>query len=185
MPLPRWTRLLGPEVQRAAANTLSQLGNRGLALAAGVATSALIGRHLGPSGYGQFVFVVTYLGFFGPIVVAGLDHIAVRELALEQDELRQVLPSVLTLKILLAAGAGVLAIVLLPVADAGRASWLGVVVAAPTLLASALAGQGLVLHARQRLDLRTIGETVVPISFLILAAGLIASGAGVVPLLAG
>ncbi len=62
-------------------NTVSQLGSRAVAIVTGLVSVSLITRYLGPSQYGIFSLIFTYLSFFGELSDAGLNLKVVKDLS--------------------------------------------------------------------------------------------------------
>ena len=103
----------------------SLLRNSGTLLAGTAAAKGLVlvatlilGRQLGPEGFGLYSLVFAYLAFFELIADAGLDSLLVRDLARSEEDAPRRLGDALILRAILAAVALPLAAVLFPVLTA-------------------------------------------------------------------
>jgi O-antigen/teichoic acid export membrane protein len=151
-----------------------------------VLSAAVLIRHLGSSDFGRYVTVMSLVTIVGSVTEAGMTNLGVREYATLSEQRRDELMRVLLgLRLALTAGG-----VLLAVAFAVVAGYGGELVAG-----TALAGAGLlfgVLQATYTVPLSThllMGrvsalELARQVLTVLLIVGLVAVGAGLVPLLA-
>jgi O-antigen/teichoic acid export membrane protein len=89
--------------ERAIANTLYRVGGETLGRLASLALFAWVGRTLGESGLGAFVFAVAYLGFVMVAVDLGLDRYLLRAIAADRSAANRIFFNVLSLKLAVAA----------------------------------------------------------------------------------
>ena len=64
-----------------AANTAVQIAGKGVTLAIGLASIAIVTRYLGPDDYGRYTLALTYIQLFGVLADVGLFTIVVREIS--------------------------------------------------------------------------------------------------------
>ena len=64
-----------------AANTAVQVAGKGVTLAIGLASIAIVTRYLGPDDYGRYTLALTYIQLFGVLADVGLFTIVVREIS--------------------------------------------------------------------------------------------------------
>lgn len=89
-------------------STSSQLLAKALHLALNVVISVALIRYLGPTGYGEYVLVVTTVGLLGLVSDFGLTKLAVRDVARDEAATGTVIGTVVAMRIvtgLVAAGA--------------------------------------------------------------------------------
>lgn len=86
---------------RVIANTFSQLASRGLVILASLVTTALLTRLLGSSGYGDYIFITSFILIFVSLSDLGLTIIGVREASLNKGETGKVFGNILILRLLL------------------------------------------------------------------------------------
>src|SRR4029079_14274311 len=123
---------------------------------AGIAASVALGRHLGPAVYGQYVYAITYLGLFIVLSNFGLDTLAVRDLARDPARTDQILSTVQTIRLGLAALAIPPALVALLVREPAGDLRLVIALPSPILLTSALGVVGAVFAARLETQYRVV-----------------------------
>jgi O-antigen/teichoic acid export membrane protein len=92
-----------------ASNTAVQIAGRGVTLAIGLASIAILTRYLGPDDYGRYTLALTYMQLFGVLADVGLFTIVVREISRHPERTERLVGNTLTLRLLLAAAAIVLA----------------------------------------------------------------------------
>jgi len=88
---------------RIAINTLSQLANRLLVILISLATTAFLTRVLGSSGYGNYIFVTSFVFVFIGLSDFGTTTIAVRETSLDRKKAVTLFGNVLGLRLLLSS----------------------------------------------------------------------------------
>ena len=157
-----------------------------LGLLASLLAAAVMFRHIGVEGVGQYVTVVAVVGGLGGLSEAGLTAVGVREYAtLEGEERQHYMANLLALRWLLSLGGLVLAVAFVLVAGYG-----GTVVAGTVLY-----GIGFVLYlvqavlvvplqAHLRLGAVTGLEFLRQLAMALAIVLLVVAGAGLVPLLA-
>lgn len=81
-------------------NTLAQLVTRGVTVAAGIGTNAILSRYLGPTGFGVYNLVFAYLAVATGIFADwGLGAIVVRDASQEPDQVESILASASVLQL--------------------------------------------------------------------------------------
>lgn len=91
-------------------NTFVQIGGKVVGALISVLIVKLITNFLGVAGYGQYVSVYEFLAFFGIIADFGLFTIGVREMAHDESKQDFIFGNILSLRMILAVGAMLLAI---------------------------------------------------------------------------
>ena len=178
--LSRWlagTRARG-DARRVIASTGYQVAGRLISVAAALATVVAMSRHLGPAGYGEYAYVVAFVGFFAPLIWMGLDTIVIRELAKPGGDDARLMAVVMSLKVVLATVAAALATAwaFLAEVDARRVL---VLIAVPTLWAAALSARGLVFQARLDMAPRLVADTLPAILLCGATLALVSMGSSV------
>jgi O-antigen/teichoic acid export membrane protein len=96
----------------AAAVTVSaaaQLGSRCIHFVLNVIAGLALIRYFGPTGYGDYVFVLTYATLFGLLSDFGLSKVAVRDMSRDGAKAGSILGTAIATRIVLALAAGILA----------------------------------------------------------------------------
>jgi O-antigen/teichoic acid export membrane protein len=176
----RWlvgTRVRG-DARRVITSTGYQAAGRLISVAAALATVVAMSRYLGPAGYGEYAYVVAFVGFFAPLIWMGLDTIVIRELAKPGGDDARLMAVVMSLKLVLATVAAAVAAAwaLLVEADARRVLLL---IAVPTLWAAALSARGLVFQARLDMAPRLIADTLPAVLLCAATLALVSVGGSV------
>lgn len=93
-------------------NTLVQAIGRGISLISSFILVSFLTRYLGLQGYGEYVTVFAYVGFFAIIAEFGLDQILVKELALAKTkpQVSRLFSEVLSLRLSLILASIILAV---------------------------------------------------------------------------
>jgi O-antigen/teichoic acid export membrane protein len=151
-----------------------------------VVSAALMIRHLGSSDFGRYVTVMSLVTIVGAVTEAGMTNLGVREFAtVPQDRRDELMRVLLGLRLALTTGGVLVAVAFAIVAGYGE----------DLVVGTALAGAGLffgVLQATYTVPLSThllvgrvsaleLAKQALTVVFIV---GLVAAGAGVVPLLA-
>jgi O-antigen/teichoic acid export membrane protein len=92
-----------------ASNTAVQIAGRALMLGIGLASISILTRYLGPADYGRYTLALTYMQLFAVLADVGLFTIVVREISRDPGETDRLVGNTLTLRLVLAAAAIVLA----------------------------------------------------------------------------
>jgi O-antigen/teichoic acid export membrane protein len=156
-----------------------QLGGRLISIVAGVTASVLLGRHLGPAVYGQYVYVIAYLGIFAMVASFSLETLAVRELAAHPQDADDILSTVLTLRLALSAAVIPIALAFLLATEASPELRFLVALTCPILLTGAVSSVGTLFGARMAAQYRVASELVQPVVFLTAAVLITLTGAGI------
>jgi len=96
-------------LRRALPNTGWLLGDRLLRMAVSMAVSVWVARYLGPEVFGRYNFAIAFALLFGPLGLAALDRIVVRELVRAPGSRGEILGSAFALRLVGGAAAGLLA----------------------------------------------------------------------------
>src|ERR671915_760954 len=86
-----------------ASNTAVQVAGRGLMLAIGLASIAVITRYLGPDDYGRYTLALTYMQLFAVLADVGLFTIVVRDISRDPSRTEELVGNTLTLRLVLSA----------------------------------------------------------------------------------
>lgn len=167
-----------------ARNLTIQAASEAVALACGLAMAALLSRHLGVEGFGAFNYAFAFMYFFLTLNDLGINTVTIRELSREPDRASDILSSVLTLRVFIAAVALVsawTAIALWPMDAALRAP---LYLLALILPINALNTPALLFQTCMRFELGACANISVRVSGLALVAAAIVAGAGVVGVVA-
>jgi O-antigen/teichoic acid export membrane protein len=89
--------------RRVAYNTVAQVVGRVLTTIVSLATVSLLNATLAPQGWGQYVAITTYLGFFAVIADMGLNLYYLRELSRRPEEGNQITAKFLGFRLITAA----------------------------------------------------------------------------------
>ena len=72
--------MTGSVRRRVASNTAVQVAGKGIVLAFGLASLAVLTRYLGPDDYGRYTLALMYMQLFGVLADVGLFTTVVREI---------------------------------------------------------------------------------------------------------
>jgi O-antigen/teichoic acid export membrane protein len=93
---------VGPSIRRrVASNTAVQVAGKGVVLALGAVSIAVLTRYLGPGDYGRFTLALMYMQLFGVLADVGLYTTVVREISKEPSRTEELAGNALTLRLLL------------------------------------------------------------------------------------
>jgi O-antigen/teichoic acid export membrane protein len=87
--------------RRVASNTAVQLAGKGVVLAFGLASLAVLTRYLGPGDYGRYTLALMYMQLFGILADVGLFTTVVREISKDRSRTDELVGNVLTLRLAL------------------------------------------------------------------------------------
>jgi O-antigen/teichoic acid export membrane protein len=174
----------GAVARAVAVSTTAQVGARALDVLVNVAVSLLLIRSLGPTGYGEFVVVVTAAGLAGLLAELGLPKVAVREVAAGRLDLGVATGTVVAVRLMLSVAAtGVVQVVLLGLSVSATVH-LAALVASSMFVAEALLSVAIAFHvavAQHHEALARLGANIVK---LVLVVWLVQRDAGLVPIVA-
>lgn len=88
--------------RRVASNTAVQVAGKGIVLAFGLASLAVLTRYLGPGDYGRYTLALMYMQLFGVLADVGLFTTVVREISKDRSRTDELVGNVLTLRLVLA-----------------------------------------------------------------------------------
>jgi O-antigen/teichoic acid export membrane protein len=162
--------------RRVASNTVVQVAGKGVVLAIGVASIAVLTRYLGRADYGRYTFALVYMQLFGVLADVGLFTTVVREISKNRERTEELVGNALTLRLLLSLGviavAGVVSLVL-PYEREVRVAIL--IAGGPLLLGMLTTTFVTVLQSRLRMSRAVIGDVIgraVAFGLVLLVAGL-------------
>ena len=87
--------------RRVASNTAVQVAGKGVVLALGAGSLAVLTRYLGPDGYGRFTLALMYMQLFGVLADVSLFTTVVRDISKDPSRTEQLVGNALTLRLLL------------------------------------------------------------------------------------
>ena len=155
--------------QRVAFNTVVQLAGRTISVALMLVSFAIVTRYLGVAEFGAYALVVTFLTLAVAVADLGTTPIGVRELSRHPEEARQLIGSLLGLRMLLATAAALVLLALSLVVDYEDLVREGLRLAALAAIPLVLVGlPAIVFQSRLRLELSTIVEVVTAVTALVL-----------------
>jgi O-antigen/teichoic acid export membrane protein len=134
---------------------------KGLTLAIGLASIAILTRYLGPGDYGRYTLALTYMQLFAVLADVGLFTIVVREISRDPERTERLVGNTLTLRLVLSAAAIALAALislLLPYEPDVRVAI--VLAGLPLLFGMLNSAFVTVLQARLRMGRAVVGDVV-------------------------
>jgi O-antigen/teichoic acid export membrane protein len=164
----------------ASAQTVAKVVNLGLNI---VVSLALI-RYFGPSGYGDYVFVFSFVTLFGLISDLGLTKIAVRDISKDESASRAILGTAIWLRLALAVVAAVAAQVLLALLAMRVQIRLAAGIASLLFVTDALVSVVVLFQVRVAMQYQAVVDLVVQGVDTVLILALIGLHAGLLPLVA-
>jgi O-antigen/teichoic acid export membrane protein len=87
--------------RRVASNTAVQVAGKGVVLALGLVSIAVLTRYLGPDEYGRYTLALMYMQLFGVLADVGLYTTVVREISKDRSRTEELVGNTLTLRLLL------------------------------------------------------------------------------------
>lgn len=90
----------GGEIQSILGNISWQLLDKVIRLGAGFVILTCIARHLGPSDYGSFNYILAFSSVFSTFASLGLDSIVIRELVRQEESRNEILGTAFVIKII-------------------------------------------------------------------------------------
>ena len=162
--------------RRVASNTAVQLAGKGVVLAIGLVSIAVLTRYLGPSDYGKYTLALMYMQLFGVLADVGLFTTVVREISKAPERTEELVGNALALRLLLAIGVIALAAgvsLLLPYEHKVRVAIL--LAGAPLLIGMVTTTYVAVLQSRLRMARAVVGDVAgrfVSLILVLLVAGL-------------
>jgi O-antigen/teichoic acid export membrane protein len=88
--------------RRVASNTLVQLAGKGVVLAIGLVSIAVLTRYLGPDDYGKYTLALMYMQLFGVLADVGIYTTVVREISKAPERTEELVGNALALRLVLA-----------------------------------------------------------------------------------
>ncbi|MEK7565741.1 MAG: flippase [Patescibacteria group bacterium] len=94
-------------------NTFVQIAGKALSTTLGVLITIVLTRYLGPVGFGTFTFAIVFVTMFGTLADWGMTLITVREASKNQKDANIIIGNVLVLRLIFAAFAATVAILVI------------------------------------------------------------------------
>lgn len=149
-------------------NTLAQGAGKAAALGLSLATTALLTRLLGVSGYGTYAFLTAFVLLFGTISDWGTNIIAVREASQKKDKQDSIFGTAILFRFFLSFGAIILLNLLLRANPAWQPYVVAGTVASLVLLFLSLkTSLGIIFQATLKLEKAAVVEVVSASFFLV------------------
>jgi O-antigen/teichoic acid export membrane protein len=146
---------------RVASNTAVQLAGKGLVLAMGVVSLAVLTRYLGPDDYGKYTLALMYMQLFGVLADVGLFTTVVREISKAPERTEELVGNTLALRLVLAIAVIALAAAISLVLPYDRQVRIAIVLAgAPLLFGMLTTTYVAILQSRLRMTRAVIGDVV-------------------------
>lgn len=138
-------------------NTLIQVFGKTVTVVFGITTTALLTNYLGPSGFGEYVFALSFVAIFSSVADWGTALIAVREAARQEKNENQIFGNVFILRLVLSLLATLiswLVIFLFPGVSSGGESLKRLVILASVLILffSLKNSLGIIFQTKLKLD---------------------------------
>lgn len=148
-----------------------------VSLALGLVFTALLSRHIGPEGYGQYVFAHSVIAVLMLFVNLGFNGLAIRNVAQEKEQASKYFTNIVFVKILLAviAFSFFLPVVLLK-GHLGQISVLVLLVGVSAVLESLILAAGAIFFAFEKMEYDVSTQVVRAVVALGLGAGAIFLG---------
>lgn len=164
-------------------NVTIQSAAEAVALACGLASAALLSRHLGVTGFGAFNYVFAFMYFFLTLNDLGINTVAVREMSKAPERAADLLAGLLSLRVMLA-------IVVLLITWAAIAVWpmepalrRPLMVFALILPLGALNVPTVLFQVSMRLELGAAAQVTTRVAGVLFILAMIAAGRGVTAML--
>ena len=152
-------------------------------LACGLASAALLSRHLGVAGYGAFNYAFAFIYFFLSLNDLGFNMVAVREISRDQSRASEVLGNLLSLRLTLSAVVLAIAWVTIALWPMDPALRRPLALFALILPLTALNAPALLFQTAMRFELAAVSQIVLRVSGLALLALMAYAGLGVTAML--
>jgi len=162
--------------RRVASNTAIQLAGKGVVLALGAVSIAVLTRYLGPGDYGRFTLALVYMQLFAVLADVGLYTTVVRDISKDPSRTEVLVGNTLTLRLVLSLAVIVLACalsLLLPYEPDVRVAI--ALAGAPLLFGMLASSYVAVLQSRLRMGRAVVGDVVgraMALGLTLLVAGL-------------
>jgi O-antigen/teichoic acid export membrane protein len=144
---------------RVASNTAVQVAGKGVVLAIGVVSLAVLTRYLGPSDYGKYTLALMYMQLFGVLADVGLFTTVVREISKAPERTDELVGNTLALRLVLSIAVIALAAAISLVLPYDREVRVAIVLAgAPLLFGMLTTTYVAILQSRLRMGRAVIGD---------------------------
>ena len=165
-----WSETLPPQIdqpsllqatRRVARNLGWLLSSQAITRLIGFAFGTFLARYFGPRDYGQYVFVLGYITYFGFLADGGLGRFLIREIARDDSKLDQYLGSVIGLRLALSAAAYLLLVVIALLSHASGARSGSIAISGLTLFSGAFSGAvASIFDARQEMRVTAVFQVI-------------------------
>jgi len=146
---------------RVASNTAVQLAGKGVVLAIGVVSLAVLTRYLGPDDYGKYTLALMYMQLFGVLADVGLFTTVVREISKVPERTDELVGNTLALRLVLSIVVIALAAAISLFLPYDREVRTAIVLAgAPLLFGMLTTTYVAILQSRLRMARAVIGDVV-------------------------
>lgn len=146
-------------------------------LVLGMVFTALLSRHIGPQGYGQYTFAQSLVALLMVFVNLGFDTLTVRSVAQQREQASQYFVAIASMKtVFTAIILSLFLIVVLVQNNFGETTLLVLLVAAAAFLDSLTQTAGSIFFAFERMEYHVVTEVVRAVLALGLGAGAISLG---------
>ncbi|HET8568500.1 MAG TPA: flippase [Candidatus Limnocylindria bacterium] len=149
-----------------------------------VVASLVLIRALGPAGFGDYVFVISFAALFGLLAEFGLSKVALREMAREPDAGSAILGTAIVARLGLAVVAAVTAQAVLAVLGVAPSIRVAVAIASLVFVTDALLSVVAVFQVRMAMQYEALVTVVAQAIDTTIIVVLVASGAGLYALVA-
>lgn len=119
-------------------NTLVQIIGKTISTALGVVITFMMTHYLTHADYGIYIFALVFTAMFGTLADWGLSLITIREASKRPQEAREIIGNVLVIRLLLALGAAIIAVLLISLSNYDSTTKVITSIAAIYLLALSL-----------------------------------------------
>jgi len=166
-------------VRRAARNATWLFSSQTAARLIGFAIGVVLARHFRAGGFGEYVFVMTYVTYFAFLADGGLGRFLIRDAAREPAWAQDFLEKTLGLRLLLALGAYVLMLAGALATRSGGERTALVAIAGLSLFAGAVSGAlNSMFNAREEMRVSAIFGVLSSTTTALFVAGALAAGFG-------
>jgi O-antigen/teichoic acid export membrane protein len=162
----------------------AQVAAKGVQLALNIVVSLAVIRYLGPHGFGDYIFVLTFAGLVGLLSDFGISKIAVREMARDDEAQAAILGTSVAARLALAAATWLLAQLILALLSASPQIRLAVGIASLLNVVDALLSVVAVFQVHLAMQYDALVGAVVQVADTVLVLLFIWRGLGLVALIA-
>ena len=166
-------------LRRVVRNALWLLFSQGGVRLIGFVAGTALARYFGAADFGTYMFVMTYVSYFGILADAGLGRFLIRDVAREREREREYLAAVMALRLVLAVAAYLvmLAVALLTPSSSERTLYAAI--AGASVFTGAVAGAlASVFNAREEMRVSAVFGVLSSAASAVFVLAALAAGAG-------